>query len=127
MSQQWTTEEIPDQSGRLAIVTGANSGLGRITAIELARHGAEVIVACRSAEKGRDAAEEIGAVAIGPEPRVQELDLSSLESIRGFAQKFSGGQVDLLVNNAGVMMTPPRTTSDGFELQFGTNHLGPSA
>ena len=124
MSHQWTAEEIPDQSGRLAIVTGANSGLGRITALELARHGAEVIVACRSAEKARDAAEEIGAVAIGPEPRVEELDLSSLESIRGFAQKFSGGQVDLLVNNAGVMMTPPRTTSDGFELQLGTNHLG---
>ncbi len=124
MTSPWTASEIPDQSGRLAVVTGANSGLGRITALELARHGAEVVVACRSAEKGKDAVREMGAVASGPEPRVEQLDLGSLDSIRRFADGLSGRQLDLLVNNAGVMMTPHQTTSDGFELQFGTNHLG---
>ena len=124
MSAEWTADEIPDQSGRLAIVTGANSGLGRVTALELARHGAEVVVACRSVEKGEAVAEEIAAVAAGPAPSVQALDLGSLDSVRSFAEGFSARQVDLLVNNAGVMMTPRQTTSDGFELQLGTNHLG---
>jgi NAD(P)-dependent dehydrogenase (short-subunit alcohol dehydrogenase family) len=120
----WTADDIPDQSGRLAVVTGANSGLGRITAIELARHGAEVVVASRNVEKGEAAAGEVRAVARGPEPRVRELDLSSLDSVRSFAGEFADGRLDLLVNNAGVMMTPRQTTSDGFELQLGTNHLG---
>jgi NAD(P)-dependent dehydrogenase (short-subunit alcohol dehydrogenase family) len=124
MSRKWTADDIPDQSGRLAVVTGANSGLGRATALELARHGAEVVVACRSVEKGEAAAEEIAAVASGPAPRVLELDLGSLESIRGFAGELADERVDVLMNNAGVMMTPRKTTSDGFELQFGTNHLG---
>ena len=124
MSNKWTADEIPDQAGRLAIVTGANSGLGRVTALELARHGAQVVVASRSVEKGEAAAEEIHAEAGGQKPQVQPLDLGSLDSVRQFAQEFSGRQVDLLVNNAGVMMTPRRTTSDGFELQLGTNHLG---
>jgi NAD(P)-dependent dehydrogenase (short-subunit alcohol dehydrogenase family) len=124
MSRGWTAEEIPDQSGRLAIVTGANSGLGRVTALELARHGAEVVVAVRDVEKGEAAAAEVRSVATGPDPRVEELDLGSLASVRAFAERFSGERVDLLVNNAGVMMTPRRTTADGFELQFGTNHLG---
>jgi NAD(P)-dependent dehydrogenase (short-subunit alcohol dehydrogenase family) len=124
MSRKWTADEIPDQNGRVAIVTGANSGLGRITALELARHGAQVVVACRSVEKGEDAAAEILAVAGGTAPRVQQLDLGSLDSVRRFAHEFSGQRVDLLVNNAGVMMTPRETTSDGFELQLGTNHLG---
>jgi len=124
MSSKWTAAEIPDQDGRIAIVTGANSGLGRITALELARHGAQVVVACRSAEKGEAAAEEIQAVARGRKPRVHQLDLGSLDSVRHFADEFSDQRVDLLVNNAGVMMTPQRTTSDGFELQLGTNHLG---
>jgi NAD(P)-dependent dehydrogenase (short-subunit alcohol dehydrogenase family) len=120
---RWTADEIPDQQGRLAIVTGANSGLGRITALELARHGAKVVVACRSVEKGEAVAQEILAAG-GPEPSVQQLDLGSLDSVRRFAAAFSTQRVDLLVNNAGVMMTPQRTTSDGFELQLGTNHLG---
>ena len=124
MSRGWTADEIPDQGGRLAIVTGANSGLGRATALELARHGAEVVVASRSVEKCEDAAEEIRSVASGPEPRVEELDLASLDSVRAFASRFANEPVDLLVNNAGVMMTPRGTTSDGFELQLGTNHLG---
>jgi NAD(P)-dependent dehydrogenase (short-subunit alcohol dehydrogenase family) len=124
MSDKWTTSDIPDQSGKLAIVTGANSGLGRVAARELARRGAEVIVASRNVEKGEEAGEEIAAVASGPKPRVSQLDLGSLESVRRFAGEHSGRPVDLLLNNAGVMMTPRRTTSDGFELQLGTNHLG---
>jgi NAD(P)-dependent dehydrogenase (short-subunit alcohol dehydrogenase family) len=124
MSRGWTADEIPDQQGRLAIVTGANSGLGRITALELARHGAQVVVACRSVGKGEAVAEEILAATGAAKPSVQELDLGSLGSVRRFAKAFSGRRIDLLVNNAGVMMTPRRTTSDGFELQLGTNHLG---
>jgi len=124
MSSKWTAGEIPDQAGKVAIVTGANSGLGRITALELARHGAHVVVACRSAEKGEEAAQEIRAETDGPKPRVLALDLGSLDSVRRFAGELESEPVDLLVNNAGVMMTPRQTTSDGFELQFGTNHLG---
>lgn len=124
MSRKWTADEMPDQDGTVAIVTGANSGLGRITALELARHGAQVVVACRSVEKGEAAAAEILAVVGGTAPRVHQLDLGSLDSVRRFAAEFSGRRVDLLVNNAGVMMTPRRTTTDGFELQLGTNHLG---
>lgn len=124
MSTKWTAEQIPDQTGRLAIVTGANSGLGLVTARELARHGANVVVACRNVGKGEVAAKEITAVASANKPQVHQLDLGSLDSVRRFAGEFADQQVDLLINNAGVMMTPPRTTSDGFELQFGTNHLG---
>lgn len=124
MSDKWTAEMMPDQHGKLAIVTGANSGLGFVTALELARHGARVVVASRNVENGEHAAREIAAVAPGPETLARQLDLSRLDSVRRFAGEFSGGQVDLLVNNAGVMMTPHRTTKDGFELQFGVNHLG---
>jgi NAD(P)-dependent dehydrogenase (short-subunit alcohol dehydrogenase family) len=124
MSRKWDTGDIPDQTGKVAIVTGANSGLGLVTARELARHGAEVVVACRSAEKGAAALADVAAVASGPAPRVQPLDLASLDSVRSFAGEFADQRVDLLINNAGVMMTPQQTTADGFELQFGTNHLG---
>ena len=124
MSRKWSAEDIPDQAGRVAIVTGANSGLGYVTALELARHGAEVVMACLSAEKGEATAARIEDVASGPKPRVLQLDLGSLDSVGRFADSFSGVRVDLLVNNAGVMMTPQRTTADGFELQLGTNHLG---
>ncbi len=124
MSSRWTADQIPDQEGRLAIVTGANSGLGYFTTLELARHGAQVVMACRSIEKGHAAAAKIQADAGAAAPSVQQLDLGSLDSVRRFADEFSGKRVDLLVNNAGVMMTPRRTTADGFELQLGTNHLG---
>src|SRR5438552_52331 len=118
MSEKWTADQIPDQSGRTAIVTGANSGLGLVTARELARAGARVVIACRNVEKGEAAKGEME----GP-VEVEALDLGSLESVRAFADRFEGG-LDLLINNAGVMAPPRSETADGFELQFGTNHLG---
>ena len=121
---KWTADDIPDQSGKTAVVTGANSGLGLVDSVELARHGAAVILAVRDTAKGEDAAREVASVATGPEPEVMELDLSDLDSVRAFAGGLKGRTIDMLVNNAGIMMTPPRTTADGFELQFGTNHLG---
>lgn len=121
---KWTADQIPDQSGKTAVVTGANSGLGLVDSVELARHGAAVILAVRDTAKGDEAAREVAAAANGPEPEVMELDLSDLDSIRGFAGGLEGRSIDLLINNAGIMMTPARTTADGFELQFGTNHLG---
>ncbi|HEX3426530.1 MAG TPA: oxidoreductase [Acidimicrobiales bacterium] len=124
MGDKWTAEMMPDLHGKLAIVTGANSGLGFITALELARHGARVVVASRNVENGELAAREIAAAVAGPEPITRQLDLSRLDSVRRFAAEFTGAPVDLLVNNAGVMMTPHQTTKDGFELQLGVNHLG---
>lgn len=124
MSERWTADEIPDQDGAIAVVTGANSGLGLVTATELARHGAQVVLACRSVDKGVAAAAQISAAAGGPRPEVRPLDLSSLDSVRRFAAEFAAERLDLLVNNAGIMMTPQRGTADGFELQLGTNHLG---
>jgi len=126
MSEKWTTDKIPDQSGRVAIVTGANSGLGLATARELALHGASVVMACRNMDKGREAA--AGLEALGPHSPVElaELDLSSLDSVQAFAEDFlsNHAQLDLLINNAGVMAPPRGETRDGFELQFGTNVLG---
>jgi NAD(P)-dependent dehydrogenase (short-subunit alcohol dehydrogenase family) len=119
----WTTADIPDQSGRTAIVTGANSGLGLVTARELARAGARVILACRNTAKGDDAVAQIQLDVAGAEVEVAELDLGSLDSVRAFADAIDE-EVDLLINNAGVMAPPRRETADGFELQFGTNHLG---
>jgi NAD(P)-dependent dehydrogenase (short-subunit alcohol dehydrogenase family) len=110
---------LPDLGGTRAVVTGANSGIGFHTARALAEHGAEVVLACRNTEAGREAAAQIpGATS------VEELDLASQKSVHSFVDRFEG-PLDLLVNNAGVM-TPPRyrETSDGHELQFGTNHLG---
>jgi NAD(P)-dependent dehydrogenase (short-subunit alcohol dehydrogenase family) len=125
-SEKWTAERIPDQAGRTAVVTGANSGLGLVTARELARAGARVVVACRNTDKGAAAAKSIEAAAPGAAVEVEALDLASLESVRGFAERFRAGQegLDLLINNAGVMASPRRLTEDGFELQLGTNHLG---
>lgn len=124
MGDGWDASRVPDQTGRIAIVTGANSGLGLVTARELARRGALVVLACRNLEKGRAAQAECAAPGAAPE--LEELDLASLASVRSFAERFRSKHesLDLLINNAGVMAPPRRRTADGFELQFGTNHLG---
>ena len=126
MPSTWTASDIPEQTGRVAVVTGANSGLGVITARELARAGAKVVIACRDTAKGETAAAEIRAQVPGADLDVRALDLADLASVRGFVARLVGerDQVDLLINNAGVMAPPRRTTVDGFESQFGTNHLG---
>ena len=124
MTAKWNAEQIADQTGRTAVVTGANSGLGLVTARELARAGASVVLACRYVKKGEDAAAEIGAAVPDARLQVSELDLSSLESVRRFAGSLEAGELALLINNAGIMMTPQEETADGFDLQFGTNHLG---
>lgn len=121
MSDNWTEQHIPDQHGRVAIVTGANTGLGFETARMLAARGAAVVLAVRDVEKGRQAAARMTG-----DVTVQALDLTSLDSIRSAAADLREAhpRIDLLINNAGVMYTPRQTTTDGFELQFGTNHLG---
>jgi len=127
MSEKWAAADIPDQAGRTAVVTGANSGLGLITAKELARAGATVVLACRNMEKGEAAVQEIRREAPGATLELESLDLASLDSVRDFAGRFQAAHdgLDLLINNAGVMApSPRRETADGFELQFGTNHLG---
>ena len=126
MADGWDTSRIPDQTGRTAVVTGANSGLGLVTARELARKGALVVMACRNMEKGRAALADVERAASGPAPELEELDLGDLSSVRSFADRFAANHdgLDLLINNAGVMAPPRRRTADGFELQFGTNHLG---
>jgi NAD(P)-dependent dehydrogenase (short-subunit alcohol dehydrogenase family) len=126
MSEKWTAADIPRQAGRTAVVTGANSGLGLAAARALAGAGADVVLACRNVEKGEAAAASIRAGVPGATVVVETLDLSSLASIRDFTERFGAGRedLDLLVNNAGVMAPPRRQTADGFELQFGTNHLG---
>ena len=123
---KWTTSDIPDQSGRVAVITGANTGLGYETALALAEHGAHVVLAVRNLDKGKDAAARIAAAAPQADVALQELDLTSLESIHAAAGQLRGAhdRIDLLINNAGVMWTPKAITKDGFELQFGTNHLG---
>jgi len=123
---KWTNTDIPDQAGRVVVITGANTGLGYETAAALAGHRAHVVLAVRNLDKGKDAAARIAADSPHADIAVQELDLTSLESIRGAAEQLrsSYDRIDLLINNAGVMWTPKSTTKDGFELQFGTNHLG---
>ena len=117
-TSRWTAADLPDLHGRTAIVTGANSGIGRVAAMELARAGAAVTLAVRDTNKG-DAA----AAAMTGDVTVRQLDLADLGSVRSFAET-TEGPVDLLVDNAGIMATPERRTADGFELQIGTNHLG---
>jgi NAD(P)-dependent dehydrogenase (short-subunit alcohol dehydrogenase family) len=123
---KWTTADIPDQAGRVAVITGANTGLGYETALALAAHGAHVVLAVRSLDKGKDAISRIVAQSPQADVALQELDLTSLESVRSAARQLRADydHIDLLVNNAGVMYPPKSTTKDGFELQFGTNHLG---
>ncbi|MGH3682547.1 MAG: SDR family NAD(P)-dependent oxidoreductase, partial [Natronosporangium sp.] len=114
----WNTADIPDQTGRTIVVTGANSGLGLVTATALAAAGARVVCACRDVAKGH------AAVAGKPgELEVRPLDLADLSSVRTFADGMDHA-VDVLINNAGLMAVPHRRTADGFEMQFGTNHLG---
>src|SRR5262245_11659960 len=122
----WSEADIQDQSGRTAVVTGANSGIGFETARALAAKGARVVLACRSEEKGREAEQRVRAAVPRGDVRFEPLDLGSLASVRAFAEKLRAAEsrLDLLVNNAGVMMTPRGKTTDGFETQFGTNHLG---
>jgi NAD(P)-dependent dehydrogenase (short-subunit alcohol dehydrogenase family) len=117
-SSGWTAADLPDLGGRTAIVTGANSGIGRVAALELARAGAAVTLGVRDTAKG-----EAAAGAMTGEVTVRRLDLADLGSVRSFAEA-TGGPVDILVDNAGIMATPYHRTVDGFELQIGTNHLG---
>ncbi|WP_314221539.1 oxidoreductase [Streptomyces zaehneri] len=120
----WSAHDIPDQGGRTAVVTGANSGLGYVTARELARKGARVVLACRSETRGRQAVRRLREEVPGAEAELRRLDLGDLASVREFADALPYDRLDLLVNNAGVMAMPYGTTADGFETQFGVNHLG---
>ena len=122
----WTADDVPDQSGRTVVVTGANSGIGFEATAALAAKGAHVVMACRSTERADRARAEIEARPPDASLSTMELDLGSLDSIRAFASGFEAAhdRLDVLVNNAGVMMIPPATTADGFERQVGVNHLG---
>jgi NAD(P)-dependent dehydrogenase (short-subunit alcohol dehydrogenase family) len=122
----WTTDDIPDRAGTVAVVTGANGGLGLETTRELARHGALVVMGVRNEAKADRARDEILSEIPAALLEVRPLDLGSLESVRMFAGAVAADhpRIELLVNNAGVMATPKDATADGFELQFGTNHLG---
>jgi NAD(P)-dependent dehydrogenase (short-subunit alcohol dehydrogenase family) len=117
-SAKWTAQDLPDLQGRTFVVTGANSGIGLAAARGFGRAGARVVLAVRDVAKG-----EAAATSIGGETEVRELDLADLASVRAFADAWDG-DLDVLVNNAGVMAVPERRTKDGFEMQFGTNHLG---
>jgi NAD(P)-dependent dehydrogenase (short-subunit alcohol dehydrogenase family) len=117
MAEKWTTAALPKMDGRTVVVTGANSGIGQAAARELGRAGAHVVLAVRDLEKGERAAAEVPG-----DREVRRLDLADLASVRAFAEAWSG-DLDVLVNNAGVMAVPEGRTADGFELQFGTNHL----
>jgi NAD(P)-dependent dehydrogenase (short-subunit alcohol dehydrogenase family) len=122
----WTADDVPDQRGRTAVVTGASGGIGAEAAAVLAARSATVVLACRNAGKAEQAAARITAAAPGAAVHVVELDLASLASVRSAADQLRAAypRLDLLINNAGVMMPPYGRTEDGFELQFGTNHLG---
>src|SRR5947209_19434076 len=128
MALKWTSEQIPDQTSRTAIVTGANSGLGLACARELARAGARVVLACRNTSKGAAARSAIEQAVPDAQVELAALDLAELASVESFAQEFlsahGGDGLDLLINNAGVMAPPRSETKDGFELQLGTNLLG---
>lgn len=116
--QKWTSERLPSFEGRTVIVTGATSGLGRVVATQLGAKGARVVLAVRNVAAGEEVAATIGGSA-----EVRALDLADLSSVRHFAQEWEG-EIDVLINNAGIMMVPKRLTTDGYESQFATNHLG---
>lgn len=121
---KWNATQIPSQSGKTVLITGANSGIGYQAALELARRGAHVLLGVRSQAKGEAALRQLQAAAPGATAEVVQLDMASLGSVRKFAENFQG-PLDVLINNAGVMALPKRElTEDGFERQFGTNHLG---
>jgi NAD(P)-dependent dehydrogenase (short-subunit alcohol dehydrogenase family) len=126
MASPWTARDIPDQTGRTVMITGANSGLGLRSAEALAAKGARVLMASRNETKARTAAERVRAVAAAAEPEVVRLDLADLTSVRAAAEHIGEmtAALDVLMNNAGVMAVPLGRTADGFEMQFGTNHLG---
>ena len=126
MAGKWTAQDIPDQHGRTAVVTGANSGLGLATARELARGGAHVVLACRSEQRGAAALAQLREAVPDADVELAPLDLGDLASVRAFAEWFASEHdgLDVLVNNAGIMAVPKATTADGFESQIGTNHLG---
>ena len=123
---RWSTRDIPDQRGRTAVVTGANSGLGFEAALALAAAGAHVVIACRDQARGEAAKKRILDTAPEADLGLAGLDLADLASVSGFAAEFCASHdgLDILVNNAGVMAIPRRETADGLEMQFGTNHLG---
>ncbi|MFE7749635.1 oxidoreductase [Streptomyces sp. NPDC057428] len=123
----WTLDDMPDLAGTTAVVTGANSGIGAVTALALARSGARTVLACRDPERGRRALEAVRRAAPRSDTRLVGLDLADLSAVAEAADhiaKETDGRLDLLVNNAGVMALPLMRTADGFEMQFGTNHLG---
>ncbi len=126
VSRKWTAEDVPDQRGRTVVITGANSGIGLEAAKVLAAHGARLVLAGRDRARTAKAAEEVTAAAAADQAETAELDLASLESVRAAAADIRARfpRLDLLINNAGIMFTPHGLTKDGFELQFGTNHLG---
>ena len=126
MMAAWTADCIPNLAGRIAIVTGGNSGIGRDTARMLARKGARVVLACRNEPRAQAAIRSIQAETTEAQVEFLPLDLASLRSVRGFAETFRTrfDRLDILVNNAGVMLVPHGRTEDGFERHFGTNHLG---
>lgn len=123
---RWSSADMPDQTGRTVLVTGANSGLGLASAEVLARRGAAVLMACRNPARAEQARTRVAAMAAGPAPVAIALDLADLASVRKAAAEVDGsvGHLDVLMNNAGVMALPFGHTADGFEMQFGTNHLG---
>ncbi len=126
MSNHWNTNNIPDQSGRTVIVTGSNTGIGFWTARYLAEKGAHVVMACRNLAKADGAKRQIMTAVPGASVETMQLDLSKQASVKAFAEQFLArhDRLDLLINNAGVMMCPFERTEDGWELQFATNHLG---
>lgn len=124
--EKWTLENMPDQSGKVAIVTGSNSGIGYETAMALSQKGATVVMACRNLQKANPAADQIRQADPSGTVDVMALDLSDLESVRQFVADFQAryDRLDLLINNAGIMHPPYGKTKQGFETQFGVNHLG---